>query len=505
MGLSRDEEAGWNFLRNIPVPAEGRVESDHGGEPSGKRSFRLEVRAVDTTVRVRDPKWGSWKTRLEGETLLVFEKEAATDSRRFTLAGASQVSGGLPEETLAELSGVLRNLYETTRISQGSLSFDVQAGIWPDRWEIASKISPSVVFDSGAASCSVDRFRVAANRRPGASLTLSAAAVEKAIFHVDTWDNPFVAGLEIPWKEAPTGPLNLTCRDLKYDAEAIHFHIGDVEIEEVTISADSLPWLQVCSQQQDWRLSRVSLASSFAIAPRNRRVEWKGGEILLSGGSAGSIRLDGHYLDGEKKEWQVTLGLEKFPTPAQTLMDDSYSLGNLSGKMTWGESLSQDGSPRVTGNGRVVLNNGEIGAIRLLGGIDKILDLEGLGHSSFQEFAFDFNLVADLLTIDRLSLESPVLRMTGQGSYGPGSEVDLEVSALPGQELASTIRSETAASIIRGIANGAGPLKVRISGDLDRPDYQFIAGERMRIPLGDFGLRLGSPSPARGGKRNRHK
>jgi hypothetical protein len=148
--------------------------------------------------------------------------------------------------------------------------------------------------------------------------------------------------------------------------------------------------------------------------------------------------------------------------------------------MTWGKNRA--------GAGEVVLNDGEIGSIRLLGGIDRLLDLKDLAHSSFDEFSFHFQLLEDAVEISNLALKSPVLKMNGKGSYGPGQNVNIEIDATPGKDLADAVKSETASNIIQGIAGGSGPVTVQIKGDLDNPSYRFIAGEGMKIPIGKFKL-----------------
>jgi hypothetical protein len=486
--LDRDESGRWNFLPGQAGKA-GLEGSDGGGfEPpsTGEDRMEIHVRAENVNLELRDARYGAWNLRSTAPFDLAW-KEEKDQPQEALVSATCEISGKFSDSAFADMDPLAIDLLRLLESGTRRASLNWKARVDDRQWEVSSNGRISTQFAGEDSLWSAGRFRVSGTwEEATGKAAVSTLAVERLEVDLPTWRVPLIEKLDLPWTSIPPDPAKLVLEKVEYDQPELQFHLSGIRFNQVSLSREFLPWTPLLSQPEDWRLENLAASVDVSIHTDNKTVHWDRGLIDLSGGREGRIASRGEFKKGDPSHWSVNLEISDFPVPNQIVEDATFALGRLTGEMNWGQTPLEGADVGLIGSGTATLTQGEMSAIRLLRGIEELLELEDLDRERFERFTFGFRMDKDRVAVEGLELLSRVLDMSGKGSFGPGNKVDVTVQVEPSQDLASAVKSERASGIVGGIAAATDPVTVSITGNLSSPRYRFIAGEGMKIPIGNL-------------------
>lgn len=486
ISLRHSAEQGWNFQQKGSVPRQpGTAEAPEEKSPERRIGMRLQNRTQDLHLQMDHETWGNWDIRFPGESLFDWFYQPDSSSGKLAAILEAKVQSGTVPLPMEGLSPFENALLATLAPSSSRLKASMDAQWHDGGFVIQSVGSNSIHYSSDSYDLLIDRFRVAGIMGQDEKTIINGATLDNSAIHFASWNSPMIARLRIPWSGFPEGPLDFRCPLLRYTPGNLDVSLADIRIRSVTIATSDLPWLRILTQTERWRLNEAVLGTHLKLEIESGDCEWDQGEITIDGGKGGTIRTRGKYRSGPPSTWEVTTDVQKFPIPRQQIDALSFEPGILTAQMTWGESHSQTGGRTLLGEGNIVLEDGEIGAIRMLGKIDELLDLAEVAHSRFSRLSFNFKHSNGSLAIDNLSLKSNLLDLEGHGVYQAGNIVDVTVNAQTSALLVEMIRIRKARTILQAI-DQAESLQIRISGNLEDPTYTLVPGEGMVLPIEDL-------------------
>lgn len=487
MHLRHDATRGWNLS---PVITSAPVFTPSGEEDPGhplrglKAGLKLRLHAGEFQLDLLHDLWGEWMfhfpTPVDAELV-----HGPNDGGRLQLAmGVAVEKGSLPNP-LPLPPGFANNLVRALDPTGASLTCSLGISWKGGKVDLQSVGANALVYRGASHEISVDRFRLSGEIGEGTRVILQSASLESARASLASWRNPVLSSLRVPWTQPPEGPLSFNCGKLVYTPEALSVDVSGISIQSVTLDAQNLPWLRILTQRELWGLKEVEVGAELEMKSHPESCEWKNGTIVLSGGKGGRIGTQGFFRGGLEPQWEVTSRVEGFPVPAQQLGGQTLEPGLLSAEMTWGEKKDRDGRFHLSGSGHIVLNEGEIGSVRLLGRIDELLNLTEVAHTRFSSLSFDFKHENDSLVIRGLDFKSSLLDLRGEGTYTGDGQIDVTVTAQSSAKLVDLLRTRKAKTLI-GALDQADPTEIRIFGLLEDPSYSIVPGEGMTIPLDEI-------------------
>jgi hypothetical protein len=493
--LAHDRILGWNFDLPERESAHAKVglaspEDQERKKAKPKTGMNLEAQAEESTILLDHEEWGRWELQFPEIVRLDLQRKASGTEGSLSVSGSAQLKAGSVPAPIHGLSPFVQNLFETFNPSGASLGFSIEANWGAGKLEIVSKGPTGLKYSGPDHEVSIDRFRLATSRIEAQGISIDSAALDLAQVKLSSWNNPVISHLRIPWTGPPQGPLQFQCHDLLYRDGKLDLRVSGAQIEAVTFAARDLPWLKILSRRELWGLAKVGLEGHLTFSPQLNQCDWSGAKILFASGELGQIESKGFFRGGPQSEWVVTAVVDRCPIPAQEIEGKVFEPGVLSGEMTWGEEKASAGGIPLIGKGKIILHNGEIGAVRMLGRIDEVLNVEAIAHSRFETLSFNFEHSQNHLKVSELELKSNLLNLTGAGSYGSNHEINVQVTAKPSAELAASMRTKPAATIVGAFAN-AENLTIRITGELDQPVYEIVPGEGVSIPIQELIQGLG--------------
>lgn len=487
--IRHSPDHGWNFEPREDAEAKSTKPTAVDDEPNStrERSSRIDVKieAAPVVVEVEEEEWGKWVVRTDSALAVSLRGEDEPDRWTGMVRGTLKIDEGtippnvVPEDTL--LARFLIPVQPASSELHADLAFDIA----PNRFVISSVATPSVKFSDASHGIEAGPFSVEVNRDATGHSTTESLSLESLEVGMTDWSSPGIAALRIPWTAPPEGPLAFSLTNVRFQEGEHRFALAGIHIPAVTFAARGLPWLRILTKQDTWGMEDLKISAEFAVRPEEETYSWKEGKLLFSEGRGGSIASSGHYHGTGDPEWSITTQVDRFPLPEQSADGQVYNTGIFSGTMTWGEANKPGEAAVLTGQGKIKLTSGEIGAIRMLGRIDEVLKLEEIATSPFETLSFAFLHQSDRLEIDDFILKSDLLNLSGEGSYTASGKVDIDLLTQPSEKLADAISSERGAPIIRSLSK-SNDLRIRITGDLDSPDYSINPGEGVEIPIGEI-------------------
>ncbi|MCG3198400.1 MAG: hypothetical protein GHCLOJNM_02899 [bacterium] len=485
--LAYHPERGWNWEAEQPTRERSESMEDTSpprGTNRARGRMRIGIQAKDLDLELAHPDWNAWRVAAP-RTSTVELVRSGDHMGSWALTTEAEVRSGSLPATFPSLSPFNNNLLATFSPAAARLSLNAEGHWTAETYELQSRGEKGLEYQGPGFNLSVDRFRFALRRGPGEPTRLESAALDVARVELANWASPLVAQMRMPWTEPPSGPMRFEVRNLQVIEDRLSLTVDGVRIESVTFAARDLPWLRILTRRELWGLRDVTLKTTLDFRDRGRRCDWSGGQISLDGGKGGTVITQGFFRGGEGSEWQARTQVSRYPVPSQEVEGQVFEPGVLSGEMTWGEVRTRDGGITLSGKGKIVLEGGEIGAVRMLGRIDEILDVEAIARSRFETLSFHFDHDGTRLKIDNLNLRSKLLELEGGGVYGGGGEIEIDLVGRPSQELAATMKKRSAAVLV-GAISSSGRIAVKIRGNLDHPEYEFIPGEGVEIPIQDI-------------------
>jgi len=454
-------------------------------ESSPKHSIHLVLN--NSLFVLEDEKWGEWEVRFDNEAEIDFS-QGKSDSglAKLILQGSPTVSGTFLEGSFDRLGRFPQKILTTVDPHDVKGEMAIAAEWDSKRWQIGSLEDAEVTnkIQTPRSSLEIGSFRLAGTRSDS-SYALDDISLTGAIFRHDTWDNPIVKDLRIPWTAPPRGELEIRIEELGAGPDSLLFHVVGVHIESATLDLERLPWLAIVSHNKQWNLANMELESRFRVDKDYNRWDWSDLRLLFSEGREGEILSRGYFDERDGFQWKVDTRIERLPLPDQVFEEETFEVGTLSGTMSWGETrVASEGFVR-SGSGSVSIKGGEIGSIRLLGQLEELTQTEKVGHSKFENLSFDFDYSEDKVEIENLNIRSSILDLTGNGVYDSSGKIEVNVAAEPSKGLIEILDREKAESILASLGK-SGPVDIRITGSLDSPDYTIIPRGKIRIPLGDL-------------------
>lgn len=485
--LRHSAERGWTFSHRQSAPeVRGETISDPGTNPPEKRiGIHLQNRTRDLDLKLDHESLGHWEIRFPGDSRFNWLYQPNSDSGKLTAFTHGEVRSGTLPLPIEGLSPFENAFLTTLNPANSSLKVGIDAQWREGGFVIQSVGSNSIEYTSDSYDLLVDRFRITGKHNQGEKIRIDGATLDNSKIHFSSWNTPMIAKLRVPWSGYPDGPLDFRCPLLRYTPGRLDVSLADLHIHLVTLATRDLPWLRILTQTELWHLKEAVLGTHLQLEVESGNCEWDQGEIIIDGGKGGTIRTRGKYHSGVSSSWEVTSDVQKFPIPRQYFDSLSFDPGILTAQMTWGESPSPTQDRSLSGEGKILIEDGEIGAIRMLGKIDELLDLSEVAHSRFSHLSFTFKHSEGSLVISNLSLQSNLLDLEGYGSYLAGNIVDVTVNAQTSPLLADMIRLKKARTILRAV-DQAESLQIRISGDLEDPTYTLVPGEGMVLPIEDL-------------------
>lgn len=433
-------------------------------------------------IWVRDQERGECRIPFSEVAVLEFRSNQNSESKSLRINGKGLIHARLEPTTIDALPLALRDLVTVVGFAP-EFEIGIEGSLHGEGWEIASRQNPGIVLDSTESDLLLSRFRFAGRKEVDGKFSFETAAIESATIQSSSWNHPAIERLKVPWTEPPQGSLTLGIHDFQFGSDKVQCSLSGIHIEETTLSIEALPWLKVLTPKQGWKLSDVDLSGALTYSIPDGAIRWDSGKIVFQSGQGGRIETSGSYEREPQTEWSVAATVHDFPVPQAMTGKVEVAPGILSGEMKWVETVPPRSDPLFLAEGTVRLQDGEIGAIRLFGGLDDLLEDEGILSSPFSRFSFNFDLKEDRIGISDLRLESEILDLAGTGSYGPGRKLELDLEIRPTMKLAETLRDATSSLLASGVAESKDPLKVRATGTLENPAYSITFGEGMKIPI----------------------
>ena len=490
--LFDDPDTGWNFLRVTLPRSEWDGEREGAAAKSEKRpdsDLDLRIRMRNPDIRITDTERGKCRIRFEEEALFGFRSSHRENLKSIRITGKGRLEGEFRNRSDRSLPPLVGELVTAVGMTP-AFDLGLEASLRGESWEIASRQNPGMILESASSELALSRFRFAGRREVDGSFKLGAAAVESATIETASWNHPAIERLEVPWTEPPRGTLKLGLGDFQFEKDRIRCFLSGIHIKETTLSIEALPWLKVLTSKDGWKLTDVDLSGALDYSILDGTIRWDSGKIEFDSGKGGRIGTSGTFRSLPQTEWSVTASVHDFPVPRTTVGEVEVSPGVLSGEMKWLESVPLGSAPVFLAEGHVQLRDGQIGAIRLFGGLDDLLEDEGILTRPFQRFGFGFDLKGERIGISDLILQSEILDLAGNGSFVPGRELEMDLRIKPTPQLAEVLKDGKSRLFASGAAESKDPLQVRATGDLDNPNYSITFGEGMKIPIQGLGLQF---------------